>query len=322
MPQTRAPFHLVPSASLAPTVAQARAYANQATAPATRRAYRTAFADFKDWCVAQNLAALPADPAAIGLFLAARAATHKASSLLMRLVAIRQAHRAAGYHLDASDPAIRNVLQGIARVHGRAVRKKEAATAEVLRDALRALPVDSVKGLRDRALLLLGFYAALRRSELSGLDVQHVTFAPEGVVIFLPRRKTDQEGQGSEIAVLGKPASTQCPVAALRAWVDAAAISNGPLFRPISRGGRVLDRRLCDRDVARMVKAAVARAGYDPEVFGGHSLRAGFATSAGRQNVPERVIMLQTGHKSVAVLRGYIRRGGLFTDNATQTVTV
>ena len=195
--------------------------------------------------------------------------------------------------------------------------KKAPATLDVLRDAVRALSrEDSLRSLRDRAIMLLGFAAALRRSELSAIDVAHIGFTAEGLILTLPRRKTDQEGAGTEIGVPSGHDARYCPVRTVKAWMERAALGDGPLFRSISRADRPKAPRLSDRDVARVIQSAVKRAGYDPQEFGGHSLRAGFATAAGRAGIPERLIMLQTGHKSLPVLRGYIRRGSLFTDNA------
>ena len=308
-------------ASLVATAEKATAYAAKASAANTLRAYNAAWADFTAWCATNEVSALPATEAVVGLYLADKADTLKASSLRLRVAAIHQAHKAAGHHLDTSAPQIRRVMQGIAREHGKAVSKKEAATLDVVRDAVRALSAStSLKAVRDQALLLLGFAAALRRSEISAIDVEHLRFTPEGLVLTLPRRKTDQEGIGTEIGVpFGKDAA-YCPVETVRRWLDAAGITEGSVFRAVSKGGAVAASRLGDKDVARIIKAAVARAGYDAKAFGGHSLRAGFATSAGRAGVPERVIMLQTGHKSLPVLRGYIRRGALFTENAAAMV--
>lgn len=307
---------------LTATGSRAQTDASQANSPNTRRAYRAASNGFNRWCDVRGLLPLPAAPDLVGAYLSDRAGHVKTSNLHLHLTAIRQAHRLAGYHLDSSAPQIRQVLRGIARVHGRAVTKKQAATSDVLRDSIRALPAAGIRTLRDGTLLLVGFFAALRRSEISSLNVDHVRFTPEGAVLVLPRRKTDQEGLGTEIGIAAKPHADFCPVANLRAWIAAAGITDGALFRSISKGGLVRSNRLGDRDVARVLKGAVAAAGYNPESFGAHSLRAGFATTAGRQNVPERIIMLQTGHKSLPVLRGYIRRGALFTENATLAIEI
>lgn len=306
------------STDLAPLAERATAYAAAATSENTRRAYRAAWADFAAWCQERQLEALPASEATVGLFLADRAATLKNASLRMRLVAITRAHRVRGLHLDTKAPQIRDVMQGIARTHGRAVTKKAPATLDVLRDAVRAIAKDdTLRSLRDRAIMLLGFAAALRRSEISAIDVARIRFTPEGLILTLPRRKTDQEGMGTEIGVPVGQDARYCPVKAVAEWMQRSAVHYGPLFRSISRADRPKVSRLSDRDIARVIQSAVELAGYDAREFGGHSLRAGFATTAGRAGIPERLIMLQTGHKSLPVLRGYIRRGSLFTENAT-----
>jgi integrase len=309
------------SADLAPLAEQATAYAEAAVSDSTRRAYGAAWADFSAWCAQRSLGALPASEATVGLFLTDRASTLKMASLRMRLAAISVAHKAAGHRLDTRAPQIATVLRGIARTNGSAVTKKEAATLDVVRDAVRALAkVDGTKATRDRAILLIGFAAALRRSELAAIDVEHLRFTADGLVLTLPRRKTDQLGEGTEIGIPFGHDPQTCPVHAAKAWIATAGLTSGPLFCSISRGGNVKALRMTDRDIARVIQGAVALAGYDAATFGGHSLRAGFATTAGRAGVPERLIMQQTGHKSLPVLRGYIRKGSLFTENAAALI--
>jgi integrase len=239
----------------------------------------------------------------------------------MRLIAIGQAHRLAGHRLDASSPAICEVMKGIRRAKGTAVLKKAAAEIDILRDAVAKLREQpGLRPLRNRALLLPGFAAALRRSELVALDQADIAFVPEGLVITLRRRKTDQAGKGTEIAVpLGRSERT-CPVLTLKAWIQAAGISAGALFLSVNRHGLTSQQRLSPMDVMRVVKASVAAAGYEADQFAGHSLRSGLATSAARAGVAERHIQDQTGHRSLPVLRGYIRRGNLFIDNAAAQV--
>lgn len=308
-------------AELTSLAEKAQGYAEAASSANTRRAYAAGWTDFATWCEAKQLEALPADAAVVGLYLTDRASTLKLSSLRIRLVAISQVHKAAGHRLDTSAPQIRKVMQGIARTHGSAVRKVEAATIDVVRDTVRALAKRTgLKALRDRAVVLLGFAAALRRSEISAIDCGHIRFTADGLILVLPRRKTDQEGVGTEIGVPFGKDPLYCPVLVVKGWLEAAGLTAGPLFVAISKAGRPLPSRLGDRDVARVIKAAVAAAGYEAEIFGGHSLRSGFATTAGRAGVAERIIMLQTGHKSLPVLRGYIRRGSLFTENAAALI--
>lgn len=318
------PGEVVPAPDQLPVVplsATARGYASEASAGSTRRAYRVAWADFTDWCTAGGHTCLPAPPEVVGSFLAARASTHKAASLNMRLVAIGQAHRLAGHRLDAQHPAIRETMKGIRRTHGTAPAKKAAADVVVLRDALSELAkIPGPRALRDRALLLIGFAAALRRSELVALDLADLRFVAEGVILTLRRRKTDQAGRGTEIAIPSGQSERTCPVLALRAWLAAALITSGPVFVSVNRHGGMGSTRLSPIDVARVVKAAVAAAGEAPEHYAGHSLRSGFITSAARAGVAERDIQNQSGHRSLPVLRGYIRRGSLFVDNAAAKV--
>jgi integrase len=257
----------------------------------------------------------------VGLYLADRARELKVPTLRLRLVAIRQAHTFAGHRLDTAAPELAEVLKGIVRAHGTAPSKKEAAVTEIVRDAVRELAkAPGLRPLRDRALLLVGFAAALRRSELVALDLADAAFGADGMVLTLRRAKTDQEGKGVELGIPFGTSALTCPVLALRAWTKAAGIGTGPLFRGINKAGRLTSGRLSDRSVALVVKAAVAAAGYDPAIYSGHSLRSGFATSAARAGVPEAQIQNQTRHKSLPVLRGYIRRGNLFNDNAAGKV--
>jgi integrase len=238
----------------------------------------------------------------------------------MRLVAIGQAHRLAGHRLDTGHPAIRATMKGIRRTHGTAPTKKDAAIDAVIRDAVNQLEKQpGLRPLRDRALLLIGFAAALRRSELVALDVVDLAFVAEGIILTLRRGKTDQEGRGVEIAIPYGRAPRTCSVLALRAWLEAAGVEAGAIFRNINRHGG-MGTRLSDRGVALVVKGAVKAAGYDPAIFAGHSLRSGFITTAARAGVPEAHIQNQSRHKSLPVLRGYIRRGSLFTDNAAAKV--
>lgn len=306
---------------LSKTAEQAAGYARQARAANTRRAYAIAWADFSTWCEARDLVALPADPAVVGLYLADRAQTLKVSSLRLRLVALAEAHRLQGHVLDSRHPAIRDVWAGIRRAHGTAPVQKAAATCEIVRDLVRAMAGEAgPRALRDRALVLVGFAAALRRSELVALDIEDLQFRPEGVVLRLRRSKTDQDGAGAEVAIPCGTAEITCPVRALQTWLEAVGLAAGPLFRAITKTGRVTENRLSDRDVARIVKRLAEQAGHDPAAFAGHSLRAGFATTAARAGVPEAEIMRQTRHRSVAVMRGYVRRGTLFQDNAAGRV--
>ena len=190
---------------------------------------------------------------------------------------------------------------------------------------------DTLAGLRNRALLLLGFAGALRRSELVGLDVEDLDFTSAGLVVTLRRSKTDQDGDGRKLGVPYGGRLETCPVRTSQSWLSAAAITTGPMFREITKADRILNPytdkkgrqrgvRLGDKAVALIVKRAAQEAGLDPTRYAGHSLRAGLATSAAAAGASERAIMATTGHRSVQMVRRYIRSGELFRENAAATV--
>lgn len=295
-------------------------YAASASAPNTRRAYRADWSAFTGWCEREGIPSLPAQPVTVANYLAACAdgdgeqASLAVATLERRLVAISRAHQLAGYASPCKDEWVRTVMKGIRREHSAAQHQVAPIGVTVLRQALAALP-ESLLGARDRALLLLGFCAALRRSELVGLDVADLKFVPEGMVLTVRRSKTDQEGEGVAKGIpLGANAAT-CPVRAVQAWIKAAGLKEGPLFRPLDRHGTVRKKRLNGSDVAVIVKRSVAAAGFAPDLYSGHSLRAGLATAAAGVGAPTYNIRRQTGHKTDRMLEIYIREGSLFRDN-------
>lgn len=170
---------------------------------------------------------------------------------------------------------------------------------------------DRPKDLRDRALLLVGFAGALRRSELVGLNRDHAEHVRQGVILHLLRSKSDQEARGQKIGI-PHGRGRWCPIAALEAWLAISGISEGPIFRPINRHGRVHDCRLSGEAVGEIVRERVSAAGLDPSGYSGHSLRAGLATSASQVGVPTGKIRAQTRHASDAMLARYVRDGALF----------
>ena len=171
-------------------------------------------------------------------------------------------------------------------------------------------------GARDQALILLGFAGAFRRSELVALDVEDLTFNDGGVVALLRRSKTDQVSEGRKVGIPYGSNPETCPVRVLKSWLEASSIEAGAVFRSVNRHGQVKPGRLSGIDVARIVKKLAERAGLDATKYAGHSLRAGHATSAAIAGASERSIMNQTGHRSVQMVRRYIRDGSLFRDNS------
>ena len=209
--------------------------------------------------------------------------------------------------------------RGVRRTLGTAQRQVQPVTVPELRTMLQGLGSDA-SGCRDRALLLLGFAGALRRSEVVGLDVADVTEGVDGLTIHVRRSKTDQEGAGRTIGIPFGSNPATCPVRAWRAWLELSSITEGPAFRPVDRHGHIRTTRLSGHAVALVLKRHAARAGLDAAEVAGHSLRAGLATSAAAAGVPERVIAEQTGHRGTAMLRRYVREGSLFRENAASAV--
>ncbi len=303
---------LVGERALVAAAEQAKAYARNARAEATRRAYASDLRDFVDYCDRHGRSAQPAMPQTVALYLTELAGRRKVSTVRRRVVAIAQHHKLHGHPAPTADPIVREILKGIERTHGIAPSKKTALTAELLKDVLHRLD-DDLRGRRDRALLLLTFAGGFRRSEVAALDVADVRFEKRGAVVTLRRSKTDQIGVGREVAIPQLRTQALCPVAALRDWIAVAAIVDGPVFRTFSLHGELQSNRIDGRDVARLVQRLTARARLEGD-FAAHSLRAGFVTSGAERGIAEASLQNVTGHRSTAILRGYVRRATLFDD--------
>lgn len=285
----------------------------------TRRAYAADWEHFTTWCEGAGLPALPADPSTVARYLTAVSADYKVATLTRRLSGISVAHGYAGYESPTHARLVKDTLRGIRRRRaGEQQTQKEAADTDIIR-AMVAHLGETTGDIHDRALLLIGFAAALRRSELVAIDVNDIRFTKDGIVLTVRKSKTDQEGEGREVGIPYGSRTETCPVRSTREWLEHASITEGAVFRHINRHGQV-KARLNAGSVARIVKQAAAAAGLDPTLFAGHSLRAGLATAAAAAGVNERSIMDQTGHKSLTVARRYIRRGSLFRDNAAAQV--
>ncbi|GAB1424253.1 site-specific integrase [Thauera terpenica] len=301
-------------AGLAATAEAATALLKARHAPATRRVYARDCQLFAVWCAASGLSPLPADPQAVALFCAAEVArgVHP-RTCGRRLAAIRFMHREAGHPNPCDAEIVRSILAGARRTVGGAPRQAAPATANALQAMLSSCD-DSLSGLRDRALLVIGFGAALRRSELVGLDVGAVDVVDAGLRVHLGKTKTDQEGAGAVVPILDGPRLRAKET--LAAWLAASGIEAGPLFRPIAKGGRLQDARLADRSVAVIVKKRAEAAGLDPTRFSGHSLRAGFLTSAAEAGADMWKMADISRHRRLETLRGYVRSAEQFKQHA------
>lgn len=302
-------------ATAAIALAKSQAYQDAADAPSTLKAYASDFAHFEAWCKSHGFPAAEPDPAIVGAYLAAAGEGYAPATLRRRVAAIARAFGMAGHPLDTKHPAIRETLRGIARRHGSRPRRAAALTAAEIR-MICGVCDQSLPGVRDRALILLGFAGAFRRSELVGLDVEHISWTREGMTILIERSKTDKAGEGAEISIPYGSSPETCPVRALRAWVDIAMIAGGALFRKINKGGRVAARRLSADAVRSILLTRAKRAGLKSkwqEPVNPHSLRAGFVTTAYNNGVPDEEIMRHTRHKNLATMRSYVRRSKLST---------
>ena len=318
--------------------ARAAVYATRARGDGTRRVYRSAWRGYEAWCRSLGREPLSGDTDLLAMYATKRADDGVAvSTLRVDLAAIRTAHLLAGIPLDMRHPRLAMVVEGITRGRGtRPSRQAAPAVPDVLRLLLAACqPPSTALAARDRAMLLLGFGAALRRSELVALQFGDVVTVPgRGLRVLVRRSKTDQHGQGQDIAIWANPADPAlCPVAALDAWLaqrnqardlDWSAAESArrerPLFCAVTKAGRPTGVGLSDKAVARLVKGAALKAGLDPERYSGHSLRAGLATAAGDAGAALPDLMRQTRHKSTQVALAYLRPADLWRNNVTRGV--
>ncbi|MCF8567735.1 site-specific integrase [Alicyclobacillus tolerans] len=295
---------------------QIKGYLDQSKADNTKKSYSADWAHFQTWCLERGFDSLPTTSQVIARYLADMAGQLKVSTLQRRLAAINAMHRERGLaSFSTRQEPLHSVWSGIVRKHGTAPSQKAPTLMDDIRAMVNTLP-NGILGERDRALLLVGFAGAMRRSELVGLNVEDIEFVREGLRVTIRKSKTDQEGQGHVIAIPYGSHIDTCPVRSLQAWLEVSNISEGPLFRPVNRHGQVSTQRLSDHAVAKIVKRAAEAAGLDASKFSGHSLRAGHATSAAQAGVQERIIMRQTRHRSIEMVRRYIREGDMFRENS------
>ena len=315
---------------------RARDYLEAASSANTRRAYAADWKHFAAWCRRHGFELLPPAPPTVGLYVTACASgtvtpggrPNSVSTIERRLSALAWNYAQRGLPLDRTDRHIADVMAGIRNTHGAPPRQKEAVLPEDIIAMLETLDRGSLRGLRDRAMLLIGFAGGLRRSEIVGLDLKRdetedgrgwVELLDKGIIVTL-RGKTGwrevEIGRGSSDAT--------CPVMALQTWLKLARIGHGPLFRRVTGQGREVGAdRLNDREIARLVKRAALAAGIRGDLaegelgarFAGHSLRAGLASSA---EVDERYVQKHLGHASAEQTRRYQRRRDRFRINLTK----
>jgi integrase len=310
---------------------QALEFAKAADALRTREAYDYQWQVFADWCALNGHASLPCEPGTLILYITACAKGEvrppredrewkpwAASSIALALTAINQRHVRIGHAPPRSHPHVRLTFKGICNTLGKAPTQKTPVLGETLSRMVEVLP-DTLIGVRDRALLLVGFLGAFRRSELVALKVSDLTFCDEdGLDVLLRKSKTDQQKQGRVVSLVKQVDEDVCPMRAMKAWLERAGITEGLIFRSVDRHGNV-GKSLSDKEVALIVKRTASAAGIKSvENLAGHSLRAGLVTSAAKRGERATSIMKQTGHTSVEMVSRYIREAKRFQDNVTR----
>ena len=295
--------------------AAARDAADASKAPATERAYASDWRAFRVFTATIARNALPADPETVALYIADLAARgRRPATITRKLATIGIYHKASGFDSPTAHGVVRDVMRGYRRKLGVKQQQKTALVRDPLLAVVAPIATD-LRGLRDRALILVGWAAALRRSELAALEIRDLHFEREGVALTIRRSKRDQEGEGEEVAVPFAGDVAWCPVRALQAWLSAAALAEGRAFRKIDRHGAI-GADLSAWAIGEIVKARVIAVGLDGD-FGAHSLRAGFATAAARGGFGEAAIMKHGRWKSAAVARRYIRAGNRWDESVT-----
>ncbi len=300
-----------------PSLQQVRDFIRASKAESTIRGYRADWGHFCRWCESHGVNPLPSLPETVASYIADCAGRLKVGSIQRRLNAIAEAHKAAGVDSPTHHAMVTNTMKGIRRTKGTASAQKAPALTDEIRAMIDATDTGII-GARDRALVLLGFAGAFRRSELVALNIQDCAFGKDGLTVTLRRSKTDQDGQSRKVGIPYGGNPETCPVRTVQSWIEQLGLDAGPLFRSLNRHGQIQPGRLSGIDVARVVKKLAKRAGLDPAKYGGHSLRAGHATSAAIAGASERSIMNQTGHRSVQMVRRYIRDGSLFRENSAR----
>jgi len=305
-------------------------YVEAARAANTMRGYRSDWREFTTWCTTKTLDPLPAAPATITGYLTDLAhAGAKVGTMSRRLSALKFAHQLRNLPDPTTNARVVAVWEGIRRTHGAPPEQSAPLMPPELFDVVEACPDTKVwksktrpaepdlAGARDRALLLVGFVAALRRSELAALRVEDVEDHANGLVLTLPRSKTNQTGESTELVVLPRATNPdRCPVTALQHWMSLAGVVEGPVFRGVGKNNRASDRALHPESINTLIQAAITRAGLDAATYSAHSLRAGFVTYAHLRGASDRAIAHQTRHRSLATLGTYVRVQQAWTDNA------
>ena len=282
-------------------------------APNTAKAYAGDWCRFSAWCAAHELAPLPAAVDTLAGFVTHLAETGKKVATIQRhCAAISKAHALRSFDSPTDDKKFKILLEGIARLKGVRQKQAPAFSLALFKRTVKAIDAHTLAGLRDRVVLLLGFTGAFRRSELTALNVEDLSFSEEGLIVNLAKSKTNQLGAAEEKAIFYSPDVKLCPIRTLQAWVQRLDRSTGPVFVSFRKGERLTDRRLTDKHVNVIVQR------YLGPKYSAHSLRASFVTVAKLAGADDSEVMNQTKHKTSEMIRRYTRLDNVRQHNAAQ----
>jgi integrase len=291
------------------------AYEQASLAANTRRTYASMWRKFESWCHANNLSSLPASAETISLYLGSLGGSVSFSTIDSVIAAIEKAHKNKGVQISGSSELYRRVRKGIRRAHKEKQSFKQAKALSIVELLLFCRQLShNIIDLRDKVIITTGFFGGLRRSEIIGLDVNHVEFTDKGVILHLLQTKTSDE---VEHVFLGKTKDASiCPCNALQEWIQAAQPMTGPLIRSFIKGGKISDKRLTSHAISVLMKQ------YFGDEYSGHSLRRGLITALAEKGIPIHKIQQHSRHKSADMVIRYIEKVDGFDNAASNALGI
>lgn len=288
-------------------------YIRQSKSKNTQRSYAADWRHFTHWCDTNNRNPLPANAGTICLYISDLAETHKFSTLRRRLSSINQAHRFNKYLPPGREIEAQSLMEGIKREKGSRQDSKKALMLPTIPELIRKVDTSSLIGIRDKAILLLGFALASRRSELVAINIEDLELNDFGMDVRIKETKTHNDDLVKGVVYTY---NEYCPVKATETWITTANIESGALFRSIDRHGNI-NGRLSDKAIALIVKKYISELGLDEGDFAAHSLRSGLSTSAAMMGMTDIAIMKQTGHRTREMVDRYVQAGLRYRNNAS-----
>ncbi|AIL66179.1 site-specific tyrosine recombinase XerC (plasmid) [Rickettsiales bacterium Ac37b] len=300
---------------------KAKDYAIRSHAQLTLIGYHKDWQLFEKWCTINNLSALPCHINTLIIYITDLAGQdYKVSTIERKIYAINYIHFLSNHLLNLKDRDFKIVFNGIKRSNGIAKKGKTPLLLRSLREIIANINTASTNiAIRDKALISFGWASAMRRSEIVALNWQDISFIDEGITVLINKSKTDQFGEGQKIAILYGNNQELCPVRNLKEWHKISS-HNQPVFTSINKKDVISNKRLSDRDIARILKKRLEAIGLNAADFAGHSLRSGFITTAAKHSIPDHIIMKHSRHKTVQMLQVYTRDNSLIKDNPTSMV--